>query len=136
MIQNTTFAMIKPDAYENASEITNFIVQHRFHISHLEATGSMTQENARWLYGEHEHKPFFEELVEFTCSGPVVLLGIQAPFAVDTFRRLLGPTDWREADKSTIRGRFAKGPRIMENAMHGSADDVAAREELNHFFGA
>ncbi len=84
-------------------------------------------------YDEHREKPFFEELVSFITSGPVVVARLEGESAVDVWRTLVGPTDPASAPPGTIRGDF--GLIITENLVHGSDSPASAERELGLFFG-
>jgi nucleoside-diphosphate kinase len=84
-------------------------------------------------YGEHRGKPFFDELVEFITSGPVVVARLEGEGAIDVWRTLMGPTDPATAPPGTIRGDL--GLVITENIVHGSDSAESAERELKLFFG-
>jgi nucleoside-diphosphate kinase len=84
-------------------------------------------------YGEHREKPFFDELVEFIGSGPVVVARVEGERAVPVLRSLIGPTDPALAPPGTIRGDY--GLIITENLVHGSDSNESAERELKLFFG-
>jgi nucleoside-diphosphate kinase len=84
-------------------------------------------------YGEHREKPFFDELVAFITSGPVVVARLEGEGAIDVWRTLMGPTDPASAPPGTIRGDL--GLVITENIVHGSDSAVSAERELKLFFG-
>jgi nucleoside-diphosphate kinase len=83
-------------------------------------------------YGEHREKPFFDELVAFITSGPVVVARLEGEGAIDVWRTLMGPTDPASAPPGTIRGDL--GLVITENIVHGSDSAVSAERELKLFF--
>jgi nucleoside-diphosphate kinase len=84
-------------------------------------------------YDEHRDKPFFEELVAFITSGPVVVARLEGDGAIDVWRTLVGPTDPAKAPPGTIRGDY--GLVITENVVHGSDSLLSAERELKLFFG-
>ncbi len=84
-------------------------------------------------YGEHRDKTFFDELVGFITSGPVVVARLEGVGAIDVWRTLMGPTDPATAPPGTIRGDF--GLIITENLVHGSDSPESAERELKLFFG-
>ena len=84
-------------------------------------------------YDEHRDKPFFEELVVFITSGPVVVARLEGEGAIDVWRTLMGPTDPAMAPPGTIRGDY--GLVITENVVHGSDSLLSADRELKLFFG-
>ena len=93
----------------------------------------LTDRRARGFYFVHRDRPFFESLVDFMTSGPVVLLGLEAEDAVARWRTLMGPTNPREAGKGTIRGDLALS--IEKNAVHGSDSPANAATAVSYFFG-
>jgi nucleoside-diphosphate kinase len=83
-------------------------------------------------YGEHRDKPFFDELVGFITSGPVVVARLHGEGAIDAWRLLMGPTDPAAAPPGTIRGDY--GLIITQNIVHGSDSPESAERELKLFF--
>ena len=92
----------------------------------------LTTERARSFYAVHKDRPFFDSLVEFMTSGPVVVSVLEGPEAIQTNRRVMGATDPAQADEGTIRRRFATD--IEQNAVHGSDGPQTARQEIAFFF--
>jgi nucleoside-diphosphate kinase len=84
-------------------------------------------------YGEHRSKPFFEELVSFITSGPVVAMVVEGPSAVSAARQVMGATNPLDAAPGSIRGDFATA--ITENVVHGSDSPESAEREVELFFG-
>jgi len=84
-------------------------------------------------YAEHREKTFFDELVTFITSGPVVVAKLEGEGAIDVWRAMMGPTDPATAPSGTIRGDF--GLAIGENIVHGSDSATSAERELKLFFG-
>jgi nucleoside-diphosphate kinase len=125
--------MIKPDATGagKAGKIIAHIEQAGFRIvamKMLRITGAM----AREFYAEHEGKPFFDPLVYFITSGPVVAMALESEDAVEKFRETIGATDPAEADEGTVRKLFAESK--SRNAVHGSDSPSSAERELKFFF--
>ena len=85
-------------------------------------------------YAEHREKPFFEELVEFITSTPVVAMRVQGEGAIKVMRNLMGATNPAEAAPGTIRGDLALS--LPDNLVHGSDSPESAERELGLFFGA
>jgi nucleoside-diphosphate kinase len=128
-----TFVMVKPDGVGRGlvgEVISRFerkgLVLERMRL--LTIATAMAQEH----YGEHVDKPFFDELVAFITSGPVVAMEWSGPDAIRIARTLMGPTDPVEAPPGTIRGDF--GTVISENIVHGSDSPASAERELGLFF--
>ena len=92
----------------------------------------MWREKAQGFYAEHEGKPFFNALVEFMTSGPVIVQVLAGENAIMLNRELMGNTNPKEADAGTIRADFAES--IDANAVHGSDSPVSAQREIAYFF--
>lgn len=128
-----TFAIIKPDAIRTGKTgpILSMINEGGFEISAIKMV-QMTLQQAESFYEVHKGKSFFEELVEFITSGPVVVLILKHENAVEEFRKLIGATDPNKAEPGTIRKTFAVSVKM--NAVHGSDSDENAVREANFFF--
>lgn len=83
-------------------------------------------------YAEHRERPFFNDVVNYLCSGPVVALALEGESAIKAARAMMGATNSAEAAPGTIRGDFALS--IERNIVHGSADGDAAERELRIWF--
>jgi nucleoside diphosphate kinase len=127
-----TYAMIKPNAVDYADEICLLAENHGFTIVKKEAVEALDAELVKSFYAEHEGKEFFDSLVEFMTSGPVVKLMLERPNAIKAWRAMLGPTNPLKAAEeapSSIRARFGNMENGTQNAGHGSdAPESAARE--------
>jgi nucleoside-diphosphate kinase len=88
-------------------------------------------------YAEHQGKPFFEPLVEFMMSGPIVALVAEGNRVIEGFRSLAGVTDPTVAAPGTIRGDLARdqGTKVVQNIVHGSDSPESAAREIEIFFG-
>jgi len=93
----------------------------------------VSRELAEEHYAEHREKPFFEELVEFITTTPVVVMRVEGEGAIQVTRRLMGATNPAEAAPGTIRGDLALS--LPNNLVHGSDSPESAERELNLFFG-
>ena len=128
-----TLSIIKPDAV--AKNVIGKIEQ-RFEDAGLKIVASkmlhLSVEKAQGFYAEHEGKPFFNALVEFMTSGPVVVQVLAGENAIMLNRELMGNTNPKEADAGTIRADFAES--IDANAVHGSDSPVSAKREIEYFF--
>ncbi len=133
MSGSTTFTMIKPDAFAAGSTglILNKIIENGFKIKALRLT-SLSKEKAEAFYAVHSERPFFNSLVEFMSSGPIVAAILEKENAVENFRKLIGATNPSEAAEGTIRKLYATS--IQFNAVHGSDSDENAMIEANFFF--
>ena len=128
-----TFSIIKPNAIRTGKTgpILSMINEGGFEISAIKMV-QMTLRQAESFYGIHKGKSFYEELVEFMISGPVVVMILRHENAVEEFRRLIGATDPNKAEPGTIRKTFAVSVKM--NAVHGSDSDENAVREANFFF--
>ncbi len=128
-----TFAIIKPDAIKakNSGKIIDAIENNGFTIIRMEKI-EIPKEKAQRFYGVHKEKPFFNELVDFITSGPVIVMALEKENAIKGWRDLMGATDPQKAAEGTIRKRF--GANIGNNATHGSDAPETARTELALFF--
>ena len=133
MTTNRTFTMIKPDAVEanNIGPILAMINKAGFTIKAMKYL-RLSKEQAGNFYAVHKERPFYGELVDYMCSGPIVAAVLEKNNAVADFRTLIGATDPTKADEGTIRKLFAKS--IAANAVHGSDSDENAANEANFFF--
>ncbi|MEN8765454.1 MAG: nucleoside-diphosphate kinase [Wenyingzhuangia sp.] len=133
MDNNRTFTMIKPDAFSegNTGAILQKITNSGFKIVALKLT-QLTPEKAKAFYAVHKDKPFFENLINFMVSGPIVAAILEKKNAVEDFRTLIGATNPEDAAEGTIRNLFASS--MSKNAIHGSdSDENAAIEGAFHF---
>jgi len=128
-----TLSIIKPDAV--AKNVIGKIEQ-RFEDAGLKIVASkmlhLSVEKAQGFYAEHEGKPFFNALVEFMTSGPVIVQVLAGENAITLNRELMGNTNPKEAEAGTIRADFADS--IDANAVHGSDSPVSAQREIAYFF--
>jgi len=111
--------------------ILSMINEGGFEIAAIKMV-QMTILQAEAFYEVHRGRPFFEGLVDFITSGPVVVLILKHDNAVNEFRRLIGTTDPEKAEQGTIRRNF--GVSVKMNAIHGSDNDENAVRESNFFF--
>ncbi len=135
MATNRTFTMIKPDAVKNGhiGAILEQVNGAGFRIVALKYT-KLSSEKAGEFYDVHRGRPFYDELVSFMSSGPIVAAILEKDNAVADFRKLIGATNPAEAEAGTIRAKYATS--IGENAVHGSdSDENADIESSFHFAG-
>jgi nucleoside-diphosphate kinase len=132
-MSNRTFTMVKPDAMKKnvQGEIIDRIIKAGFRIVALKMT-RLSREKAGEFYEIHKNRPFYEELVAFMSSGPVVAAILEKENAVVNFRQFIGATDPAKAEAGTIRKLYASS--VGENAIHGSDSDENAQIESNFFF--
>jgi nucleoside-diphosphate kinase len=135
MAGNKTFTMIKPDAVgaNNTGAIIKMIEEAGFRIIAMKKT-QLSQERAGQFYAIHKERSFFNDLCTYMSSGPIVPMILEKANAVEDFRKLIGATDPKKAEKGTIRNLFAKS--IEANAIHGSDSDANAEIEGNFFFSS
>jgi nucleoside-diphosphate kinase len=133
MLNDYTLAIIKPNAFKNnnTGPILAMINEAGFRISAMKMV-HLTNEQAKAFYAVHSGKPFYDSLVEFMSSGPVVAMILSRENAVDEFRKLIGETDPSRAGKGTIRKIFATS--LQMNAIHGSDSPENAIKEAAFFF--
>lgn len=133
MAQNLTFTMIKPSSVRSnhIGAILKMINDNGFRIKAMKLT-SMTRANAEAFYGIHAGKPFFEGLVDFMSSGPIVAAILEKENAIADYRELIGNTNPEKAAPGTIRALFAES--VTANAVHGSDSDENALIEGKFFF--
>ncbi|TSA34052.1 MAG: nucleoside-diphosphate kinase [Porphyromonadaceae bacterium] len=133
MTGNITFTIIKPCAvsHEYIGDILKMISAAGFSIAAMKYT-KLSQIQGAYFYNVHKEKPFFEDLVEFMTSGPIVVAILEKENAVEDYRKLIGNTDPAKAEPGTIRKLFAES--IQRNAVHGSDSDSNARKEADFFF--
>ena len=129
-----TLSIIKPDAV--AKNVIGEIYT-RFEKANLKIVKAMmvhlTKEEAEGFYAVHKERPFFNDLVKFMTSGPVMIQALEGDNAVLKHRELMGATNPKEADAGTIRADFADS--IDANAVHGSDSLENAKIEIEYFFG-
>jgi nucleoside-diphosphate kinase len=128
-----TFSIIKPNAVKK--NVIGDIIKH-FETNGLRVAalklGVMSKEKAQLFYAEHSERPFFDELVSFMTSGPLVMMCLIGENAVMKNRELMGATDPKKAAPGTIRAQY--GDNVGENAVHGSDSPTSAARELAIFF--
>jgi len=128
-----TLSIIKPDATSrNITGQVNSIIEK----SGLKIIGQkrikLTKETAGKFYEVHRERPFFQDLVSFMVSGPVIVQVLQGENAVDLYRKVMGATNPQEAEAGTIRKEFALS--IEANSVHGSDSIENAKKEISFFF--
>jgi len=128
-----TFSIIKPDAISR-----NLIGQitQRFEDNGLKIIASkmkrLTREEAEGFYAEHEGRPFYEPLIEYMISNPIIVQVLEGEDAIAKNREIMGVTDPEKAAEGTIRADFAIS--VRENSVHGSDSPESAAREIAYFF--
>jgi nucleoside-diphosphate kinase len=135
MATESTLLIVKPDGVRRGrvGEILRRVEAKGLTIDELDLR-TIDRGTAEEHYGEHREKPFFEELVAFITSGPVVVAKVTGDSAITCWRTLMGPTDPVAAAPGSIRGDYATV--ITENIVHGSDSQESASRELKLFFGS
>jgi len=128
-----TFFMIKPDGVRRrlVGEVISRVEEKGFEITKIKMM-MISKSLAEEHYGEHKDKPFFNDLVEFITSGPVVSMQVEGENVVAQIRNLMGATNPSDATPGSIRGDLAT--ELDKNVVHGSDSDTSAERELNLFF--
>lgn len=128
-----TFSMIKPDA--TARNITGQI-NAKIEEAGLKIVAQkkirMTKTQAETFYGEHQGKPFFDELVAFMTSGPTVVQVLEGENAIAHYREVMGATNPEKAAPGTLRALFAES--MGRNSVHGSDSETSAAREIAYWF--
>ena len=132
MIQRT-LAILKPDCLEKniQGKVIQQIIDAGFKIKGMRLL-KLTADSAKKFYEVHKQRPFYNALVEYMTSGPVIPMALEKDDAVSDFRKLIGATDPAKAEKGTIRNQYAES--IEHNIIHGSDSPENAVKEIAHFF--
>jgi nucleoside-diphosphate kinase len=128
-----TLVLCKPDAVARGlvGEVVGRLERKGFRLLAMELR-TLDEAVAKQHYAEHEGKPFFDDLVRFITSGPLVAVCVEGPEAVTAVRTLMGPTNPVAAAPGSIRGDY--GLEIEQNLVHGSDSAESAVRELALFF--
>ena len=128
-----TFSIIKPDATKrNITGAINKIIEDNNLIIIAQKRIQLSKEKAEGFYFVHKEKPFFNDLIEYMTSGPVIVQVLQGKNAVTEYRKIMGATNPANAEEGTIRNKFALN--IQENSVHGSDSEENAKKEIDYFF--
>ncbi len=135
MAGNITLTMIKPDAVAagNTGNIIQMITDAGFGIQAMKYV-HLSEAQAQAFYAVHKERPFYNDLVSFMTSGPIVAAVLVKDNAVEDFRKLIGATNPANAEEGTIRKKYATS--IEKNAVHGSDSDENAAIEASFHFSA
>ena len=133
MATERTFSIIKPDATRRnlTGAVTKMLEEAGLRVVASRRI-RMTKEQAEGFYGVHRERPFFNDLVAFMTSGPVVVQVLEGENAVARNREVMGATNPANADEGTIRKTYAES--IEANSVHGSDSDENAKIEIDFFF--
>jgi nucleoside-diphosphate kinase len=129
-----TLILVKPDAFARrlTGEIIARFERKGLHLAELKRM-TLDEDTARRHYAEHVGKPFFDGLVSFITSGPIVAMVLEGPNAIEASRQLIGSTNGIEAAPGSIRGDLAL--EVRRNLVHGSDSPESAAREIALFFG-
>ena len=132
-----TLILVKPDGVARSlvGEVVSRVENKGYQIVGLKML-TPTREILAKHYAEHEGKPFYEPLIEFMLSGPIVAIIAQGNRVIEGFRKLAGTTDPTTAEPGTIRGDLARdqGTKVVQNIVHGSDSPESAAREIAIFF--
>ncbi len=133
MAREMTFAIVKPDAVKRnlIGEVIRRIEQNGLQVAAARFL-QLSSSEAEGFYAVHRERPFFGSLVQYMCSGPVMVLALEGDNAIKRWRDLMGATDPAKADAGTIRKDL--GQSVEANATHGSDAPETARDEIAYFF--
>lgn len=128
-----TFVMIKPDGVKRGlvGEVIRRFEQKGLKIVAMKMT-VLSKEKAEEQYAVHKGKPFYDSLIKYITSGPVVLMVLEGPNAIEVVRTLIGPTDGRKAPPGTIRGDLSLD--IRKNIIHAADSEESAKREISIHF--
>jgi len=130
---NRTFSIIKPDATKrNITGAVNKIIEENNLVIVAQKRIKLSREKAESFYAIHKEKPFFNDLIEYMTSGPVIVQVLEGENAVEKYRNIMGSTNPENAELGTIRKEHALN--IQENSVHGSDSDANAKIEISFFF--
>ena len=133
MVRERTFTLLKPDAVQRGlvGEVLQRFERKGLKIVAMKAM-RVSKELAEAYYAEHKGKPFFDPLVRFVTSSPVVAMVLEGEGAVAVVRKMMGRTNSAEAEPGTVRGDY--GLIIGRNLIHGSDSLASAKREIGLFF--
>lgn len=132
-MSNKTLAILKPDCVRKnlVGQVIKKINKAGFKVKAMKMV-RLTNESAGGFYEIHKERPFFNDLLTYMTSGPVVPIALEKENAVEDFRKLIGATNPENAEEGTIRKMYAES--IEQNIVHGSDSDENAAIEISHFF--
>ena len=138
MSSQQTLILVKPDGVKRGlvGEVIARVERKGYKVSNLKMLTADKSILAKH-YAEHKGKPFYEPLMEFMMSGPIVAMIAEGERVIEGFRKLAGTTDPTTAEPGTIRGDLARdmGTKVVQNIVHGSDSPESAEREIKIFFG-
>ncbi len=128
-----TLSIIKPDGVRRGliGEVIKRLEAAEIKIVAMKMI-HMTKKEAQGFYAVHKEKPFFDSLTDFMTSGPIVVMVLEGEDVISRYRKLMGATNYKEAEPGTIRADFATD--IEKNVVHGSDAPETAATEIKYFF--
>jgi nucleoside-diphosphate kinase len=134
-MKERTLSIIKPDGVSRkiVGEVISRLEKENIHIVAIKML-QMTKKQAKGFYAVHKERPFFDSLTDFMVSGPVVVMVLEGEDVISRYRKIMGATDYRQADDGTIRKDFATD--IEKNVVHGSDSVESAGFEIAYFFNS
>ena len=134
MSNQRTLSIIKPNAVKKnkIGMIIALLEEAKLKVTEAKMV-TLSVEKAESFYSEHKGKPFFDELIAFMTSGPVVIIALEGEDAINNNRKIMGATNPAAALEGTIRAKYGDG--MTDNAVHGSDGLESASRELKFFFG-
>lgn len=137
MSPEQTLILVKPDGVKRGlvGEVIARVERKGYKITNLRML-TVDRNLLAKHYAEHEGKPFYEPLMEFMASGPIVAMVAEGERVIEGFRKLAGATDPTTAEPGTIRGDLARdqGTKVVQNIVHGSDSPESASREIKIFF--
>ena len=130
-----TLSIIKPDGVKRGliGEVVKRLEESQISIKAMKMI-YMTKKQAEGFYAVHRERPFFGSLTDFMSSGPAVVMLLEGEGVIAAYRKLMGATNFEEAEEGTIRRDFATD--IEKNVVHGSDAPETAEFEINYFFNS
>ena len=130
-----TLSIIKPDGVGRnlIGEVVKRLEENDLKIISMKMI-RMTKPQAEGFYAVHKERPFFGSLMDFMTSGPVVVMVLEGDNVIERYRKLMGATNYKEAEEGTIRKAFATD--IEKNVVHGSDSPESAAFEIGYFFNS
>ena len=130
-----TLSIIKPDGVGRKliGEVIKRLEQNDLNITAMKML-LLTKADAQGFYAVHKDRPFFDSLTDFMSSGPIVVMVLEGEGVIEKYRKLMGATNYKEAEEGTIRREFATD--IEKNVVHGSDSPASADFEIGYFFNS